>query len=124
MFGGGQSIHSFIQTFFFFRLTYLTNYVTIDISATPLNKQGDIKMTKIKYGKEIIIEESFKESLIQLSNLIDRLIKIQTNARDTSEERFDKWDTMYIQIDPLINNLQKALIYALQDFPYITLEKE
>ena len=81
-------------------------------------------MSKIKYGKEIIIEEAFKESLTQLNNLINRLRKIQTNARDTSEERFDKWDTMYIKIDPLVANLQKALIYALQDFPYLTLEEE
>jgi len=71
-------------------------------------------MTKIKYGKNIVLTEAYNESLTQLRNLIERIDRIRVNASDTCEEQFDEWHKLSINAGSLNSNLKSALIYALE----------
>lgn len=70
-------------------------------------------MTKIKYGKEVILTEAYNESLTQLRNLIERMDRIRIDAGDTTEHGDDEWAMLNFNAGRLKNELTEVLTKAL-----------
>jgi hypothetical protein len=79
-------------------------------------------MTKIKYGKEIILTEAYNESLVALHELIKRIDRIRIDAGDTTEDADDEWALLNFNAGRLKNELTEVLTKALNR-AWLTIEE-